>query len=250
MTTARTAAAVALPDAFAGPWSDFPGTPIIDPNGTAPTGHAQTLFGDPIDAVPRPAARACSSPRSARCIRATGSGRASRGSRRAGENLFELRITTPTQVNPLVVYTTATQWTMPADLWTGLQTHSVEHAAHRFDPRRRVRRHDADDGSRTARAATSRSHRSMHPARSCTGRRPAALACAASRSATRPSRTSSRRPTRGSQCVGCHSSTPDGNFVGFSSSQNPGNGDPTTLGLLSSDGTHTAPPFITPSARR
>jgi len=34
------------PDAFAGPWSDFPGSPIIDPGGTAPT-DSGTLFGDP-----------------------------------------------------------------------------------------------------------------------------------------------------------------------------------------------------------
>ena len=76
-------------------------------------------------AAPRPAGRACSSPRSARSIRATGSARGSRGSPAADENLFELRITTPTQINPLVVYTTATSWTMPANLWMGLQVHSV-----------------------------------------------------------------------------------------------------------------------------
>jgi hypothetical protein len=50
-------------------------------------------------------------------------------------------------------------------------------------------------------------------------------------------------------CVGCHSSTPDGTYVGFAASPDPGNGDPATLGLLSTDGLHTAPPFITPSAQ-
>jgi hypothetical protein len=58
------------------------------------------------------------------------------------------------------------------------------------------------------------------------------------------------RPTdAGSQCVGCHSSTPDGKFVGFSSSQQPGNGDPTTLGMLSADGTKTSPSFVTTTAQ-
>ena len=54
------------------------------------------------------------------------------------ENLFELRITTPTQVNPLVVYTTATTWTMPADMWMGLADPLGQHAAHGLDPRRGV----------------------------------------------------------------------------------------------------------------
>lgn len=35
----------------------------------------------------------------------------------ATENLFEIRITSPVEANPLVVYTTAKQWTIPAEIW-------------------------------------------------------------------------------------------------------------------------------------
>ena len=49
-------------------------------------------------------------------------------------------------------------------------------------------------------------------------------------------------------CVGCHSSTPDGTYVGFSASSVAGNGDPATLGMLTADGQHTPPPFVSPSA--
>ena len=118
----KTDAPVVPPDAFAGPWSDFPTTPIIDPNGTAPMG-SDVLFGDPLGGA------ATGGP----CLFEPEVGTIYPHNwirprfswiPGAGENLFELRITTSTQVNPLVVYTTATQWTMPADLWTGLQNHS------------------------------------------------------------------------------------------------------------------------------
>ena len=42
-----------------------------------------------------------------------------------GANLFEIRIHAANQTNDLVVYTTATQWTMPKDTWTAFATHSA-----------------------------------------------------------------------------------------------------------------------------
>ncbi|MEO8552027.1 MAG: hypothetical protein ABI678_18750 [Kofleriaceae bacterium] len=112
---------VVPPDAFAGPWSDFPTTPIVD---TGVPGGPDTLFGDPMGGAAtggpclfEPEVGTIY-PRN--WIRPRFSWIAG-----TGENLFELRITTPTQVNPLVVYTTATSWTMPANLWMGLQVHSV-----------------------------------------------------------------------------------------------------------------------------
>ncbi len=49
-------------------------------------------------------------------------------------------------------------------------------------------------------------------------------------------------------CVGCHTSTPDGNYVAFSVSQTYNNGYPSYVGILSTDGNATPPPFLTPSA--
>jgi WD40-like Beta Propeller Repeat len=235
-----------VPDAFAGPFSDFPGTPIIDPTGTAPPGDAQTLFGDPTTGT------ATGGP----CLFEPEVGTVyPRNWIRprftwiptAGENLYELRITTTTQVNPLIVYTTATQWTMPADLWTGLQTHSVN------TPLTVSIRGAAYDGT----MLTTLAHGSSGDIAIAPVDAPGAIVYWTTTGGTRlrgfkigdEQVKDIITPTdAGSKCVGCHSSTPDGNFVGFSSSQNPNNGDPTTLGLLSSDGTHTAPTFITPSA--
>lgn len=44
----------------------------------------------------------------------------------AGANLFELHVTVDNQAKDLVVYTTATSWTMPKDVWDALREHSAD----------------------------------------------------------------------------------------------------------------------------
>jgi hypothetical protein len=44
----------------------------------------------------------------------------------ASDNLFELRLHVDNQSNDLVVYTANTEWTMPADVWSALRTHSQD----------------------------------------------------------------------------------------------------------------------------
>ena len=232
-------------DAFTGPYSDFPSYPIFDPNGTQPT-NSGMLFGDPTTGA------ATGGP----CLFEPEVGTIYPHNwirprftwlPASGENLYELRITTSTQVNPLIVYTTQTQWTMPADLWIGLQTHSVD------TPLTVAIRGGAYDGT----TLTTVEHGSSGDIQVASVDAPGAIVYWTTTGGTRlrgftigdeQVKDIVTPADAGSQCVGCHSSTPDGNFVGFSSSQNPNNGDPTTLGLLSSDGTHATPPFITPSA--
>ena len=45
-----------------------------------------------------------------------------------GENLFEIRVHSSGETNDLVVYTTNTTWTMPADLWSKITTHLADYA--------------------------------------------------------------------------------------------------------------------------
>lgn len=112
---------------YDGPWSDFPPDPILD----APDGgpgvppNVATLFGPP------------------------GSGAQSGGPcliepelgtmypknwlrprfgwlPPGGANLYELRVTAPNQKNALVVYTANERWTMPRSIWDGLRQHSAD----------------------------------------------------------------------------------------------------------------------------
>ena len=169
----------------------------------------------------------------------------------AGENLYELRLTTANQVNPLVVYTSATQWTMPAAMWTGLTAHAIDQPI-----------------TVTVRGATfSGGVLTAGPARGTRGDiaiapvdAPGAIVywTTTGGSALRGFHIGDEtvrdivRPTTagaGVRCIGCHGSTPDGEFVGFAASPVPDNGDPTTLGLRSSDGMGTEPAFLTAAAR-
>lgn len=229
-------------DAFAGPFSDFPTNPIVD--GTAP-GGAGGLFGDPSS----------SAPTGGPCLVEPEVGTLyphnwlrPRFSWIGGGNLFELRITAANQVNPLIVYTTNTSWTMPADLWALLRTHTVD------APITVTVRGGTYDGTNLTGGAIG-SHGDIAISSTDapgaivywttsggTGLRGFSVGDETVKDIVRPA-------DAGSKCVGCHSSTPDGTYVGFSSSQDAGNGDPTTLGMLSSDGTKTTPPFISAAAK-
>ncbi len=231
-------------DAFGGPFGDFPVDPIVD--GTAPP-TGPTLFGDPASGAasggPCLVEPEVGTLYPRNWLRPRFSWIAG-----AGENLFELRLTAGNQVNPLVVYTTATTWTMPAAIWSGLVAHTVG------APISVAIRGGAFDGTNL----TGTAHGSAGNIAIATTEAPGAIVYWTTSGGTGLRGFSIGDETvhdivrpvdASSQCVGCHSSTPDGTYVGFSSSQNPGNGDPTTLGMLSADGNKTTPPFVTPSAQ-
>jgi hypothetical protein len=240
-----------LIDADLGPYEDFPPDPIIDTdNGSTAPPNAGDLFGDP----------STGSPNGGPCLVEPEIGTlypnnwlrprfswAATG----GQNLFELRITTPTQTSPLVVYTTATRWTMPLAMWTGLALHSAD------TPLTVTVRGAVWNGTTLT----------TPPARGSTGdiaiaavEAPGAIVywTTTGGSALRGFHVGDEtvrdivRPANagaGVLCIGCHSSTPDGEFVGFSASPVGNNGDPTRLGLRSADGTGVEPPFISAAAR-
>ena len=236
---------VILPiDAFEGPFPDFPLDPIVD--GTAPTG-APGLFGDPTTGT------ATGGP----CLVEPEVGTLyPRNWLRprfswlpaAGQNLFEVRLTVGNQVNPLVVYTTASTWTMPAAIWSGLQAHSVGMPitvairGGAFDGTTLSGVAHGSTGDIAIAAADAPGAIVYWTTSGGTGLRGFTIGDETVKDIVRPADASSK-------CVGCHSSTPDGAYVGFSSSQNPGNGDPTTLGMLSADGNKTTPAFVTPAAQ-
>ena len=231
-------------DAFEGPFGDFPVDPIVD--GTAPAGSGG-LFGDP--STGDPTGGPCLTepeigtlyPRN--WIRPRFSWLPA-----AGENLYELRLTVASQAHALIVYTTASTWTMPLAIWQGLQLHS---AGQPIGVEIRGGAYDGTNLSTTAHGSSGNISISTAEAPGAivywttsggTGLRGFSIGDETVKDIVRPT-------DAGSKCVGCHSSTPDGKFVGFSSSQDPGNGDPTTLGMLTADGTKTTPAFVTTTAQ-
>ena len=234
------------PDAFAGPWTDFPGTPVIDPS--APPGAAG-LFGSA--SVGGAAAGPClvepevGTLYPQNWLRPRFSWMPS-----AGENLFELTLMAANETQPLIVYTAASTWTMDAATWQLLASHIVDQPITVM-----VRGAVYDSGTMALTAGPSvgtAGNIAIAPSMA-----PGAIVYRTTTGGTRlrgfhigdESVTEIVTPDDASTaCVGCHSSSPDGMYVGFSASADAGNGDPAAVNLLSADGNHTAPPFLTASA--
>jgi hypothetical protein len=113
------AAGTVTPVEPTGPVTDFP-APILD--GTAPADSA-TLFGPPSRGAstggPCLVEPASDVVFPQNWLRPRFAWRASNG-----EDLFELRLHVGNQLQDLVVYTTATTWTMPKAAWDALRAHS------------------------------------------------------------------------------------------------------------------------------
>ena len=234
------------PDAFTGPFPDFPAAPVVDTSAPADSGM---LFGDPATGA------ATGGP----CMIEPEIGTLFPSNwlrprftwvPQGSENLFELRLTAANQINPLVVYTAQTSWTMPADIWTALAGHTLD------QPITMQIRGATLSGSTLASgpelgskgdvsisSATAPGAIVYWTTSGGTGLRGFKIGDETVHDIVRPADASTA-------CVGCHSSTPDGVYVGFSASPVAGNGDPATLGMLSADGTKMTPPFVTASAQQ
>lgn len=113
---------------LAGPFTDFPSTPVLDMpdgGGAAAPANAPQLFG--------PASQGAMSGGPCLLEPEVGSIYPNNWLRPrfawigpSGANLFELRLHVNNQTNDLVVYTTATQWTMPKTMWDALRADSQD----------------------------------------------------------------------------------------------------------------------------
>ena len=225
-------------DAFAGPFPDFPASPILD--GTAPA-NSGTLFGaggsgtgaGPCVVEPEAGTLYPNNWLRPRFTWVAG----------GGENLFELSLAAANEANPLVVYTTNTTFTLPAAMWTALAQHVVDQP---ITVTVRGAVFDVSSGALTSGPdAGTVGTFSIAPAAA-----PGAIVYWTTSDGTllrgfhigdETVADVATPADAGTACIGCHSSTPDGQFVGFSASANAGNGDPATIGMLTADGTHAAP---------
>lgn len=235
-----------------GPFRDLPREPVLDAPGPLPlptdpaaifgTEDQSDLSGGPCLVEPEIGALV---PRNWLRLRV-------RFSAPAGQNLFEIRLKADNQINELVVYTTGTQWTLPAAMWEGLARHSADRPI-----------------SISVRGVQVQADKAVgKPAFGTRGTFTIAPSDAAGTIVYwtttggtvlkgfrigQESVTDVLRPAQvggGAQCIGCHSSTPDGSFVAFSTSNDSGNGDPAYAGLRSVDGKSTEPGFLTAAARQ
>ena len=165
-----------------------------------------------------------------------------------GENLFELRITVQNQDGALLAYTSGTTWTMPANVWAGLLQHSVDQT---ITMTVRGATYSAGSGNLTSGPELG----SSGTVRVAPVAAPGAIVYwtnASSGVQLRGFRVGDETlkdivspAGAGTTCVGCHTATPDGAYVGLAAATSGGS----DLALLSADGQELTPSFISMSAK-
>ena len=238
-----------------GPFDDFPSTPILDAptGGTATPPSAPTLFGPPAsgDASGGPC---LIEPEIGSLFPRNWLRPRFRFAAGGGENLFEIRLHADDEKSDLVVYTTSTTWTMPADMWSKLTNHVID------KPITVTIRGAVYDGSKlTAGPSIGSSGTITIAPADADGTIVYWVLPGGSTSVStlkgfnvgQDTVQTVLTPTQASTaCVGCHTSTPDGNYVAFSSSDNAGDGSGSAWMALRSVKDPTAePPFLTAIAK-
>ena len=161
------------------------------------------------------------------------------------EDAFALTLRAANQLNPLVVLTANATWTMPLPMWQALTAHSLDQDISV----------DVVGLTQATGVVTATAHSTFR------------IAPASASGAIVYWTTSSGTALKGfhvgdetvqtvlvpaqvpgSQCIGCHTSTPDGLYAAFSSSSQAGNGDPAVIALASVDGGAVVPGFLSASA--
>ncbi|MCG8558001.1 MAG: hypothetical protein MJD61_22355 [Proteobacteria bacterium] len=165
-------------------------------------------------------------------------------------DVAELRLRSPTQPNDLVVYTTATQWTMPVDMWSAL---TAAAAGQPIEVQLRSARVGGAPsppqlGSTgliwiaPVPAAGSIIYWDIDDLTNETLLRGFKAGEEAVQTVVGESQVSSS-----TQCIGCHASTPDGRYLAFSQTATPRIGNPATIVFASAEGQVAAPPFMSPA---
>jgi hypothetical protein len=263
------ASGLALPDGAAAgspiaancmPCDDFPAAPIIAgpdapgpkpadagaPAATAPVpANAADLFG-PADRGSAATGPCLLEPEAGTLVPRNWLRPRFRMAPAAGQNLFELRLTTTRQKNPLIVYTTSPSWTMPKPMWQALAAHAGNETI-----AVQVRSLDASKPGMPARSpAGNFAIAPVDVGGSIVYWTTSGGSAFKGFSISDEGVVPVLRPNQtGGRCVGCHSSTPDGLYVAFASSTASDNGNPSHPELRSGKNPAETPDFITPVAQ-
>ncbi len=228
------------------PCTDFPPTPIIDmPAGaSAPPSDVGETFGPagtgtstggPCLSDPEPNSLFPRNWLRPRFVVQPG----------AGEDVFEIRLHTAAETNELVVYTTATTWTMPAAMWAALSLNAVNQPI-AVSVRGMVSSSNTVALGPTESITIAPSHADGTIVYWTTSGGSALKGFSVGQESVVTVLTPTNTP---GQCVGCHSSTPGGEFIGFSNSTSTTNGDPSHIEIRSGTAPANQPPFLTTTAQ-
>ena len=221
-----------------GPVTDFP-SPILD--GTAPANSA-TLFG-PATQGATSGGPCITEPENNALFPQDWLRPQFAWNAASGENLFELRLHVANQMQDLVVYSTNTTWTMPQAMWDALRVHSPTEAMTLS-----IRGGVLANGQLTGESLGSSTPMGIAPVQASgaivywtTSTGTALKGFTVGDDTVEQLLTPAQVTETTTTCIGCHTASPDGEYVGVSLST--ATGWPNALALIDPDaGTIGAPP--------
>ena len=165
-----------------------------------------------------------------------------------GEDLFEVRIHTDREMNDLVAYTRASSFYVPKPIWTAVTSHVGTPWPFSVTVR--------GIKSTVAGAAPTTVSQSTFSIAPSTATGTIVYWTTSGGSALKGFSVGDENvggvltpATANGQCVGCHSSTPDGTFLAVSVTDDPANGDPARIELRRGVAPNDAPAFVSPAAK-
>ena len=227
-----------------GPFSDFPKDPVLD--GEVPADVA-TLFG-PAGSGDPSGGPCLFEPETDTLFPRNWLRPRFRWNAGAGQNLFELRLHTAAQTDDLVVYTAGSSWTMPKEMWKALAAHAAG-----VPITMTVRGARYENGALVGAVSVGTSGpMTVAPAEAegaivywTTSGASALKGFSAGDetvvTALLPGQVKMKTANNAAvTCIGCHTSTPDGKFAGFTGQSPWGN----ALGSVTAATVGDAPPFL------
>ena len=167
------------------------------------------------------------------------------------ENLFEIKLVVPHETSPLVIYTTQPNYTLHQLAWQAITTTGINAPIQVTVRSATVNASGALTGgpwagtSGTFQIAPVPAAGSVVYWTTSNG----TVLKGFQMGSEAPPQPILTPPQIGEGCVGCHTSTPDGLFVGLTASSDPGSGDgPAFIDLRSVDGGLQRPSFVSPDA--
>jgi mono/diheme cytochrome c family protein len=168
-----------------------------------------------------------------------------------GENLFEIKMVVPNQVSPLVIYTTKSGYTLDKALWqiltsTGAGTVHLSVRSAVVDAAGKVTAGPFAGTAGDVEVAPPQVQATGSVLYWTTSGGTVLKGFKIGDETVQPIITPAAAQT---QCVACHTSTPDGLYAGLTGSSNANDGTPSSITIRSVDGKATEPPFLSASAK-
>lgn len=170
----------------------------------------------------------------------------------ASENLFEIKLVVPNEVSPLVVYTTKSKYILDKALWQTITSigYGTVHVT--------VRSATVDAAGKLTAGPFKGTEGDIEVAPPQVQATGSVLYWTTSGGTVLKGFTIGDETVQSvitpaaaqTQCVACHTSTPDGLYAGLTGSTNPNDGTPSSITIRSVDGKATEPPFLTASAKQ